>query len=424
MKAKRIRIFFFIFTVVTYINAECQDFVVDEKIIVDSIVITKNWRTKASIIFEELGFKAKDTIRQSVLDTMTIRLWNVGNFAKISYELDSLPNGHYTVHVIARDAFTVVPILSFSGNRKDWNLSLGVSDNNFLGRNIRMNLGGTLGTNRNSFRLGVNIPRQLLYKNMSLSANLEYGHGKNYRYEHREKSSVIAYSIEQISGGISNPWHQDFKYTFSPNFGWSIFRHTTDTSLVTGEIPFSANYTIQYVTLSIGESIGYIYRKRHQKNGFQMGLGVGIGIGLDHNSPFYYSVNYGFQYHKLFTSMVQLSAEFSTGYTSTAIPSLLYYKGANDVKGILTGEIAGQSFYTSYIGCHLTYINRDWFALEQSFFVNWGNGADQYFDLYNENPLYGIGTGFYMNIPMIPWLSARVYFTYSGENSNWFRLEI
>jgi outer membrane protein assembly factor BamA len=353
-----------------------------------------------------------------------IRIWNIGNFAKVGYELDTLPYNKSLLTIMAQDALTVVPILSFSGNRKDWSLSIGATDNNFLGRNIRLQIGGTLGTNLKDFRLGVNIPRQLLYKNMSVSGGITYGYGTNYKFENRKKASVVAYSMEQISGGISNPWDEDFKYRFSPNFGWSLFRHKTDTSLVDGEIDFPDQYTVKYLALSVGESIGYIQRKRHQRNGFQMSLGLGTGLGLDNESPFYYTIGYGINYYKLFNPWLQLSIEYNTGYTSSNIPSLHFYKGANAVKGILTGEIAGKAYYDAYVGWHLTYINRDWFALEQSFYLNWGNGNDVYMDLYKTDPLYGLGTGFYVNIPMIPWLGMRVYFTYTGKNSNWFRLEL
>ena len=396
----------------------------DQKIRVDSIRIKKNWRTKDSIIKEELKFNVGDSINQGVLDAMVIRLWNIGNFAKVGYELDTLTNGNYLLEITAKDALTIVPILSFNGNRQDWSLSMGMSDKNFLGRNINFNISGTIGTNAKNFNLGITVPRQLLYKNMSVNGGVLYGQGKNFRFENREKVSEVAYTIKQLSGGISNPWHEDFKYRFSPNFGWSIFQHVADSSLTDTEIPFSGNYKINYLSLSVGESIGYVKRMRHQKDGFSASIGFGTGIGMDKKSPFYYTVGSGINYYKLFNKTVQFSSEFSTGYTSSTIPSLLFYKGANDVKGILTGEISGQSFYTAYVGWHFTYINRDWFAMEQSVYVNWGNGKDKYFDLYITKPLYGVGTGFYFNIPMIPWLSMRMYFTYSGANSNWFRLEL
>lgn len=418
---------FFCFTILFFLSTDGILAQADQPtgdIYIDSIRIIKNWRTRESIIKEELGFWQGDIIKRSAIDTAIIRIWNIGNFAKVQYELDTFNNDQNLLTIKAQDALTIVPILSFSGNRQDWSLSLGATDNNFLGRNIRLNVGGTMGTNLRDFRLGLDIPRQLLYKNMSLNGDIAFGYGTNYRFENREKTSVVAYSIQRISGGISNPWHEDFKYRFSPNFGWSLFRHKTDTSLVNGEVEFPDQYSVQYLTLGLGESIGYVQRKRHQRNGYQMSLGVGVGLGLDNESPFYYSINYGFGLYKLFNPIMQFTAKFSTGYTSSNTPSLLYYKGAGDVKGIITGEISGKAFYTAYLGWHITYVNRDWFALEQSFYLNWGNGKDTYMDIYKTTPLYGVGTGFYANIPMIPWLSMRVFFTYSGQNSNWFRLEI
>ncbi|MCK5102930.1 MAG: hypothetical protein KAR17_08945, partial [Cyclobacteriaceae bacterium] len=111
----------------------------DQKIRVDSIRIKKNWRTKDSIIRDELKFEAGDSISHGVLDTMVIRLWNIGNFAKVGYDLDTLTNGNYLLEITAKDALTIVPILSFNGNRQDWSLSMGMSDKNFLGRNINFN---------------------------------------------------------------------------------------------------------------------------------------------------------------------------------------------------------------------------------------------------------------------------------------------
>jgi len=83
--------------------------------------------------------------------------------------------------VTARDALTIVPILSFNGNKQDWSLSAGVTDNNFLGKNIRFSANGTIGTNTKKVNVGVTIPRQLMYKNMSVSGNVLYGQGNNYR---------------------------------------------------------------------------------------------------------------------------------------------------------------------------------------------------------------------------------------------------
>ncbi|MDZ7604859.1 MAG: hypothetical protein U5K79_04570 [Cyclobacteriaceae bacterium] len=391
---------------------------------IDSIVITNNWRTRDHIIRNELGFHEGDLITLGTLDTMAMRIWNIGNFAKVEFKIDSTASGTKVLYIHAKDAFTIVPILGFSGNSKDWRLSLGMSDSNFLGRNINFGISGTLGTNGNSFNAHFSVPRQLLYKNMAIHGGLSYGKGAYRRFIDREPVSEVVFTNKQIYWSISSPWNEDFKYRFSPDVGFSLFQHQADSSFSDSDLPFAGNYTINYFTTGVSESIGYIRRVRHQLDGYRASVGVGMGIGLGQNSPFYYSFGGGAEFHKLFNKVVQFSAEFSTGYTSSTIPSLLFYKGANAVKGILTGEISGQSHYSVYTGLYLTYINRDWFAMEQSFYVNWGNGRDVWPELFATTPVYGVGSGIYCNIPMIPWLAFRVFFTYSGKNSNWFNLDI
>ena len=270
-----------------FFNSYAQNMHPDDQVRIDSIVNLKNWRTRDAIIQTELGIAPGDLVKRSAIDTAMIRVWNIRNFAKVHYQLDTIDGAKNLLTVVAQDALTIVPILSFNGNKQDWNLSLGVTDNNLLGKNIRMHIGGTLGTNLNAFNLGLVVPRQLLYKNMSVSGHVSYVYATNYRYEDREKTSVIAYSIHQISEGISNPWHEDIKYKFSPNFGWSLFRHKTDSSLVDTELDFSGNYPVNYLGLSLGESVGFIHRQRHQRNGFEMSLSIGAGIGLDEHSSFY-----------------------------------------------------------------------------------------------------------------------------------------
>jgi outer membrane protein assembly factor BamA len=394
----------------------------EEILRIDSIVINKNWRTRDKIILRELEFGAGSQTTIGAIDTSISKIWNIGNFAEVSYEIDTLEDGRHVLYLLARDALTIVPILSFKGSRKDYRFSLGVNDHNFLGQNIGMDIVGTYGTNVRRLRLGVSIPRQLLYKNMSVSAQMSYGYNKDYRFEDGERTSAVGYERIEISGSVSNPWHEDYGYRFSPDIGFKLFRHATDSGLVDAGLPVT-NYTINYFHLSVGESIGLVNRKRHQEDGYLAGIGIGIGMGLDPNSPFYYNIGASAAFHKLFNPVVQFSAKFSTGYISTDIPSLIYYIDAGDVKGILTGEIAGQSYYTAYLGGHFTYINRSWFAIEQSFYLNWGQGTMRYGDLYRRAPVLSAGSGLNFMIPMIPWLYLRLFFTWSPNNNNWFNLE-
>jgi len=394
-----------------------------EYIIIDSINVIKNWRTRDAIILSELDFKPGDRVRRGEIDSCMIKVYNIGNFARVEYDIDTLEGDRHVLTITAKDALTFVPILSFSGNRNDWQLGMGFSDHNFLGRNIHLKIDGTIGTRDKNFRLIFNIPRQLMYKNMSIGGGFLYGNSRDYIIEDGEKIAGIGYLRKEIEFSITNPWHEDFKYRFSPNLGWKLFQHKTDSSLINTDVHNAGNYTINYLNLSTSESIGYIQHIQHQEKGYLVHLGFGVGIGLDVNSPSYFSIGGGASYHKLFNPIVQWSTSLNTSYTTSDMPSLLYYLGGGQVKGIITGEIYGKAVYYGSTGVHLTYLNRDWFAIEQSVYVNVGNGSMVYADLFKTKPLASVGTGFKFWLPMIPWLAVSVYFTYSKNKSNWFQLQ-
>ncbi len=391
---------------------------------IDSIVIKKNWRTKDKIVMKELEFKAGDTVTPKMMEESIKKLWNINNFADVKYSVDTLENKKTVLTIFAKDAFTIVPILSFRGNKKDFNLALGVDDHNFLGKNIRLKFIFSTGTNGQTFHLGTFIPRQLLYKNMTLAGNLSYGYGVNNKYNsEREQISTVGYRLKSFSGSIGNPFHTDFKYTFSPDFSWNLFQHKTDTTLVTPGIPTPADYKVNYLALGFSESIGTVTHIRHQKDGYRIAVATSFGIGLDNASPYYQSFGLSASYYKLFNPIVQFSSYFRTGYTTSNVPSLQYNLGSSYVKGILKGEIAGKGYYAAYVGGGFTYINKKWFALEHTVYMNWGNGKDIYADIYTTKPIFAVGTSVNLMVPMVPWLYVKFFFTYSGSHSNWFNVE-
>jgi outer membrane protein assembly factor BamA len=391
---------------------------------IDSVQIKKNWRTRDKIILRELQFKPGETIDKNCIETSINQIWNIGNFAIVDFSLDSISPEGYLMNIQAKDAFTLLPIISFSGSRNDYNLGLGISDNNFLGRNITLNLSGNIGTYSKNYNIGIEIPRQLLYKNMTLAFHALNGSGNNFRYSGDNKVSVVAYHAKQFSGSIGNPWNTDYYYTFSPNFNWNIFQHKTDISLIDTDVPFADNYEVKYLALSLGESIGMINRKRHQRDGYSVSAGYGVGIGFDKNSPFYQSFGLNAIYYKLFNPVIEFSAGYSTGYTTSTKPSLITYLGSGNVKGLTTGKESGQGYFSGFVKGSFTYLNRDWFALEQTIYLNFGKANDKYFDIYKSLPRISAGTGFKIWTPMIPWLAASVHFVLLKGGDNWFYLDI
>jgi len=394
-----------------------------QKLVIDSVSIKKNWRTRDRIILEELEFKAGDEVDISTLETSMDKVWNTGNFATVTYKIDTLEDGRHLMLLTARDVFTIYPILSIQGNRQDYKIGLGMVDENLLGRNIRLSVRAGFNTTGNDWDFRIVLPRQLLYKNMVLEFGSRFGNRKYSRIEDREEVYITAFDLFEIYGNIGNPWHHDYQYKFTPNIGWNYFRHNSNRSLLDSTeltLPHPEDFNYQGLVISVSESIGTVNRKRHRKDGYQASLSTGFGIGLDTESLYFQTVGLGLEYHKTINKILQFSSRLRSAYTTSDISSLQYYRGAGDIKGYRTGEINGKSYYSVYLGLHMTYFNFDWLALEHALYVNWGNGSDKYFDLFRSKQLASVGTSFRFMIPMVPFIYAQFCFTYSGPGSNWF----
>jgi outer membrane protein assembly factor BamA len=390
---------------------------------IDSVTIRRNWRTKDNIIMQELEIRPGDIVNSGQMESSMSRIWNIGNFARVNYRIDTLENGRIVLIITAQDAVTIMPNLSFSGNTKEYVMSLGVNDNNFLGRNINLGLAGSFGTNVRYGNINIGIPRQLLYRNMTLNGGFSYGISQTFRYNNGVISSGVAYRYRNASLFIGNPYHTDYKYTFSPNLAISYFNHRTDSSLLGQDIPVGGNYNVSYLTVSTSESIGLINHVRHQKDGYLVTAGLGYGIGLGRESQGYFSAGVSGSYSKLFNRFLEFDAGISNGLTTSSLPSLISYLGPQHVKGILTGERSGKAIIHANTSLLVTYINRDWFAIEQSFFVDAGNAADKYGDLFRTSPLYSAGTKIRLMVPMVPWLAINFYFAIMDNGNPWYSME-
>ena len=60
---------------------------------------------------QEIDFKAGDYVTTGLIDSCIIKIWNIGNFARVEYEIDTLEDDRNLLLITAKDAFTFVPIL-------------------------------------------------------------------------------------------------------------------------------------------------------------------------------------------------------------------------------------------------------------------------------------------------------------------------
>ncbi len=397
--------------------------IVAQTVQIDTITVSRNWRTKDQIILRELQLPSSGEIRYNDIDQAVKRIWDMGNFAQVKYKLDTLRNGQVRLQVQARDVFNVVPIVSVNGNRQDYDISLGVNDHNLLGKNINFLGKYRFGTQGESGALALGIPRQLLYKNLSLKPEISFGNTKQYRYRNDSIVAGMGYRNWIFNLSIGNPFHTDHKYTFSPNLNIRLFRYETDHALLDHEVPYFEPNRLQYLHLTLGESIGKVFRRKHRKEGYSVGLSYAYGLGLSESSKDFHQLDFGAEFHERLNWLMQFSSRFSSGFTTAESPSLHYYQGGSAIKGLRTGQIAGKGYYTSYVGLHLTYLDSQWLAIENKFFLNAGQGADELKELYTIKPFASVGTGVRIMVPMIPWLYINLYFSYSGKDRDWFFLE-
>ncbi|MFN8205954.1 MAG: hypothetical protein U0T82_00900 [Bacteroidales bacterium] len=390
---------------------------------VDSIRIRKNWRTRELIVLRELKIEPGQMVTHKDIEKAVTRIWNIGNFARVNYRIDTLPDQRLLLNITALDAFTIVPNISFNGNRKEYLLTAGIIDNNLFGRNISLDAGFSTGTTTRRMNFNLGIPRQLLYRNMILRGGFQYGNILRYRYDNGDCIAGTGYLQKNAYLSVGNPWHTDDHYTFSPDLGISVFSQRADSSLVPDGIPVLGNPMVSFLAVNISESAGIVNRIRHQQEGSILSVGLGYGFGLNHRSPGYAGVGISGFIAKLLNRIIQLSAGFNTGYTSARSEGLLFYLGPDQVKGILSGERWGRAYYSLATSLHLTYLNRDWLAMEQSFFWNAGQADNHYLELFERKPLYSVGSKLRLMVPMVPWLGINFYYAWRGSDKHWYSME-
>lgn len=409
-----------------------------DSIKIDRIEIKRNWMTWDRIILKELLFQEGDWVRYGEIDTSMNKVWNIGNFADVDYTIIEETDGN-VMEIEALDALQIYPVLTVDhSSENDYNYRLGVGDENFLGSNCELKIVWDKKPTGANWDFRFKLPRQLMYKNMTVEIGTKIGLDKRIFYEReiteldgtREAeyiSLMIApYRKLDIYTSIGNPWHLDYRYRFSPDLSLRFMNDEYDHTLLSQEEldqgVHADDGTYRFLDIRISESIGTVDKQRHRKNGYNAVLTYDYNLGLQGTASFH-TLNLSGEYHRTLSPMVQLSSWFRTGYTS-ADDQYRFIKGSSDVLGLRTGEIWGQSYYSAYAGTHFTWLNSRWLSLENAYFLNWGNGADQYTDLFTGKQKFSVGTFLEIKVPVVSWIAFRFTFMYAGPGSEWFKFNM
>jgi len=383
----------------------------------DTLILEKNWRTQNNIIISELEFSAGDTVTAENLNLSLKKIWNLQNFATVTYRWDSLPDGRAALVLIARDALTIRPIVGgWKGMSGVSALKLGVDDHNFLGRNILFEIRAQVSLDDPIMgEVKFMIPRQLLWKNMSVGAG--YKAWMIYRDE----------GFEQISINLVNPFHEDFRNRFAPDVEIGGLRNVSipPSDLIFDTLPTQNHqYDRRFGYARISESFGTITHRRHQEEGYLITGMLGASAGLNSESKNYREGSLKAEYHKMINQRMQFSAKWAGYYSSSECSSLWTRFGPSDIRGTYYGDISGRVMHLASTGLYYTWLNRDYLAVEQSVFVQYAAAMTSVGDWKSVMRHYAIGTGFQFTIPMFPAASILIAISYNPNRRNWYYLEL
>ncbi|TSA39184.1 MAG: hypothetical protein D4R64_00585 [Porphyromonadaceae bacterium] len=383
----------------------------------DTIILERNWRTRDRIILSELEFAVGDTITTENLALALKKIWNLQNFVSVAYSWVSLPDGRSALILTTRDALTIRPVfggwMEYGGVAA---LKLGIADHNFLGRNILFETRGQISLSDPFFgEVKVTIPRQLLWKNMSIGAG--YRATMIYRHE----------SFEQIYIRIVNPFHEDYRNTFAPDLETGRLRNFSipPSKMIFDTLPdWYHAYDRSFWYFRVSESVGTITHRRHQEEGYNITGMISTAIGLNGESKNYLESSLWAEYHKLISPRLQFSTRWEGHYSSSGYNSLWTRFGPSDIRGTYYGEISGPLMHLASTGLYYTWLNWDYLAIEQSVFVQYASAMTTIGDWSSIKRHYAIGTGFQFTMPIYPAASVLITFNYNPHLLNWFHLEL
>ena len=385
----------------------------------DTIIMERNWRTRAKIILAELEFGKGDTVTPENLALSLKKIWNLQNFATVGYRWDSLPDGRQALVLIARDALTIRPILAGRyGDRNDWAMKLGLADRNFLGRNIRLELRGQLSPSEPlAGEVKLYLPRQLLWKNMEAGLILSQWLDER-RFEGYRESMIH----------IINPWHEDYRNNFAPDLETGILTNFSIPPAWYGGIDSLPAAWLHprrsFWVLRVSETIGTITHRRHREEGFSASLMAGVAVGLNGESTGFFEGGANMAFHRPVARNLQFSLLWQGKISGSPYNSLWPRLGPADIRGTEYGDLWGRFTQVGSAGLYYTWLDRDFISIEQSLFLQYGSAITslRYWPAVKRH--FALGTGFEFAVPMFPAARIRISFSYTSIPGNWFYLEL
>jgi len=412
---------------------------------VSGVIFEKNWRTRDHILLAELEFSPGEEIGRADLEKSLRKIWNLGNFAEVSYRWDTLPGGGHLLYIAARDAITLSPIISGWTSRSSGALKLGLEDRNLLGRNIRFEGRLQLGEPVIG-ALKLTIPRQLLYRNMALTAAILDERLRIPEWKPRSDEGATTIPLEirsrEVLVRVGNPYHKDFSYRFSPDFQLSYaqsssFKFEPAKTGTRDYDPASILFVADWLEVRFIEQLGTLTRRLHQEEGSQLLIEAAAGVSLSETydqswalvtgeplSSRYFSLSGSAESHSILAPQWQSSLRIGFHACNSRSPGHWNHYDGSQVTGLLPGKLTFPVNGNGYAGIHYTWFSHPWLTLEQNLFALYAFGLQEFSSQASATRHYAVGTGFEITSPMYPKAGLRVSLFYSGRGNPWYFFEL
>ncbi len=389
---------------------------------VSSILIEGNERTHSEVILNELLFSPGDRVEQSQVSESYQRVVNTRLFSDVDFEWKNLDDQRSELRIKVQEVWTLNPIIQVTGGSRLRRYTLGVVDQNFLGK--FQTLGGWYDNiaGASSGALWFKEPRflnqfLLLHIDLRMTRRIRSLYQENNIYEGAFTSKISqfsAYLEKQIrprfafGGGIYLNYEQ---------YSQDLLSEAQKDSVDSSGFTFPRNGRLFFVrgTLKFGRIDFYSYLK----HGFLTELRVDQTVSLLGSEFDFTRIQLQNQSFIRFGDDMNLGFQYSLGTISrNRIQHQFFLGGLSEVRGYLDGRIRGSNFWQANVEYRIHSFNHLWLTLQHVFFLDLANTASSFLQLFkfDQNPMSSLGLGMRFFSRKFPGFLLRIDYAWALDS--------
>lgn len=371
-----------------------------QRLRIDRVEITGNWKTGDSIIRSELLFREGDDVSTDLLEDSIQRILNLNYFYEIDWGLYR-DSEHTVMEIRVQERWTTFPVIYFSIDDSRTHLMFGAFDSNLAGLGFAL-----MATYSGYFYYNDLILHNFLatYSHSRIGGTpvavaAEGGVENRYSYvsDSRSRIRTDAFSFRSIYGLANVSWTMDNGTEFSLSGGYSNDHHE---SRLPKDEGFSGRDFVENM-VTIGGGIGFkqVDRYDQRRDGFQADFDLTGRIPLSGHEQISFNAAGELKFFKVFAAdWLHLSSRLSLDYSSASSPEYQihrgYYLRGGDSKEYFSPFVFGGS-----IEFGVAPVRENWLFMELVgiFDIAWG-GSD-FSDTFNQVPMLRAGPGIRLSWP-------------------------